>query len=100
MAEPPSRGVHSPAAQSPPPPRGPRPIEEGDARTRRLPLERSPRGADDVEFLAAEDDEVKVRLRVEADGSLTILALAPRTPLADKLLDGVRPDEIRTELCG
>ena len=58
------------------------------------------RDHDDVSFLSAEDDEVKVRLRVEDDGSLTILALAPNTRLADGLLSNVPPEQIRTELCG
>lgn len=65
-----------------------------------MPLGRSPAGVDDVQFLAAEDDEVKVRLRIEADGSLTIVALAPNTRFADGLLDNVPQDRVRTELCG
>ena len=65
-----------------------------------MPLKASPAGVDDVHFLAAEDDEVKVRLRIEADGSLTIVALSPNTKLADGLLDNVPEDRIRTELCG
>lgn len=79
---------------------GPTPIDGGDARTRRLPLPESPPGIDDVSFLAAGDDEVKVKLSVAPDGSLVILALAPRANLADKLLDGIPEDQIRTELCG
>jgi hypothetical protein len=65
-----------------------------------LPLKSSPEGLDDVNFLAAADDEVKVRLRIEADGSLTIVTLAPNTRYADALLDNVPPDRVRTELCG
>jgi hypothetical protein len=65
-----------------------------------LPLPASPRGIDDVAFLQAEDDEVKVRLEVNEDGSLSILALAPNTRLAEALLENVPKDQIRTELCG
>jgi len=66
----------------------------------RLPLPASPKGIDDVAFLKAEDDEVKVRLEVNEDGSLSILALAPNTRLAEALLENVPKDQIRTELCG
>ena len=65
-----------------------------------MPLRASPPGIDDVNFLKAEDDEVKVRLRIEEDGSLTIVALAPNTKLADSLLENVPADKVRTELCG
>lgn len=65
-----------------------------------MPLRQSPAGIDDVHFLDAADDEVKVRLRIEDDGSLTIVALAPNTRLADGLLDNVPEDRVRTELCG
>ena len=68
--------------------------------TKRMPLETSPRGVDDVSFLRAEDDEVKVRLEVLPDGSLSILALAPNTKLAEILFSGVPEEQIRTELCG
>ena len=68
--------------------------------TRRMPLETSPRGVDDVSFLQAEDDEVKVRLEILPDGSLSILALAPNTKLCELLLENVPEDQIRTELCG
>jgi hypothetical protein len=65
-----------------------------------MPLATSPRGVDDLDFLQAEDDEVKVRLEVRPDGSLSILALAPNTAYAEKLLEGIPGDQIHTELCG
>jgi hypothetical protein len=65
-----------------------------------MPLPASPPGVDDVSFLRAEDDEVKVRLQVLPDGSLSILALAPNTKLAERLLENVPEAEIKTELCG
>jgi hypothetical protein len=68
--------------------------------TRRMPLDASPPGVDDVSFLQAEDDEVKVRLQILPDGSLSILALAPNTRLAELLLENVPEEQIRTELCG
>lgn len=89
-----------PQADAPSSPSPALPLRGREARERLLPLPASPRGVDDVSFLAAEDDEVKVRLRVEDDGSLTILALAPNTKLADALLSNVPEDQIRTELCG
>ena len=60
----------------------------------------SPPGVDDLTFLQAADDEVKVRLTVRPDGTLAILALAPNTRLVEELLDGVPRDQVRTELCG
>lgn len=75
----------------------PDPIE---TKNRLMPLPASPEGVDDVDFLAAEDDEVKVRLKVRPDGSLSILALSPNTRLADGLFANVPEDQVRTELCG
>jgi hypothetical protein len=71
-----------------------------DPTPNRVPVEAAPPGVDDVSFLQAEDDEVKVRLQVGPDGSLTILTLAPNTKLAEVLLENVPKDQVRTELCG
>jgi hypothetical protein len=70
------------------------------AKNTRTPVVAAPPGVDDIAFLQAEDDEVKVRLQVAPDGSLTILALAPNTKLAEGLLENVPRDQVRTELCG
>ncbi len=75
-------------------------LPEPKPNTRLMPLEASPPGVDDVSFLQAEDDEVKVRLQVNPDGSLSILALAPNTKLAQVLFENVPEEQIRTELCG
>ena len=75
-------------------------MPDPNQKTKRMPLEASPPGVDDVSFLQAADDEVKVRLQVNPDGSLSILALAPNTKLAEVLLENVPEEQIRTELCG